>query len=696
MQVEGTGLHQIAAADVLLQLWHHAHHQDISERARVRRFSLDAQGPGSSNHRRGSNGSSGNGLVSTPCLPDSEGGETSGDENGTSSEEGMLTWHQLRSLGWTYIPGSRLGDSLTDFFYMPPGVTVENAIKYQNAFNTMDQVQTYLTGESVPSSVYSDLLGKRRRDSPTSDHEADLLGLNTPTLKYSRNGNDICGVVSKRGIPCPQRAGTCPYHSSTVYEESGMRDQYEEDEDNYSYQDDDLDQGLCGVMSQRGLQCPHRREVCPYHTDAQRAQARMEQRRSKEGPKKARNASKSYGDPDIADRRWGSSGKQHESGVELCGVIGARGLPCAVRKGACPYHQAGGVAPAEAEAELCGVISQRGLPCTHRKHICPYHSENGSRRSRELKKTASEASFGGDLSINGGEEGNVRRKLPQPTVPRSPSDIDSGNGEDGKLSWKDLRRKGWSYVPGSRLGEALIDFFYLPPGISVEGAVKYQNAFTSMDQVQAYLAGESLQKPLVQGKRRRDTPSYLTSEGISNPTTPRWRAARAAREGGYGRDQDLDDTLSGGSYVHTKKFSTGGEDVCGVVSQRGLRCPHKRSTCPYHFDRRAAPEVIKASETPAHEQRGATFKVEATLLEVSSKGLKDPNTASVSVKAEVSDEKPAIANAGVDENTDPFAVPAELEALARQKQSQLKQQPEADAASSVALSAVESPTPETG
>jgi len=142
MQVDRTGLHQIAAADALLQLWHHAHHQDISERARVRRTSLDAQGPGSSNHRRGSNGSSGNGLVSTPCLPDSEGAETSGDEDVNISQEDTLTWHQLRSLGWTFIPGSRLGDSLTDFFYMPPGVTVENAIKYHNAFNSMDQVDT--------------------------------------------------------------------------------------------------------------------------------------------------------------------------------------------------------------------------------------------------------------------------------------------------------------------------------------------------------------------------------------------------------------------------------------------------------------------------------------------------------------------------------------------------------------------------
>jgi len=176
-------------------------------------------------------------------------------------------------------------------------------------------VQTYLTGESVPSSVYSDILGKRRRDSPTSDHEADhMLGLNTPTIKYNRNGNDICGVVSKRGIPCPQRAGTCPYHSSMVYDEEdggirGYEAEYEyETEDNYQYQDDDLDQGLCGVMSQRGLQCPHRREVCPYHTDPQRAQARMEARRSKDGSKKARHASQrvNYGDLDM-----GGESRQH-------------------------------------------------------------------------------------------------------------------------------------------------------------------------------------------------------------------------------------------------------------------------------------------------------------------------------------------------------------------------------------------------
>jgi len=354
-------------------------------------------------------------------------------------------------------------------------------------------------------------------------------------------------------------------------------------------------------------------------------------------------------------------------------------------------------APAAAEAELCGVISQRGLPCTHRKHICPYHSENGSRRSRELKKTTSEASFGGDASIYEDDEDYVRRKLPQTTVaPRSPSDVDSGNGEDGKLSWKELRRKGWSYVPGSRLGESLIDFFYLPPGVSVEGAIKYQNAFTAMDQVQAYLAGESLQKPLVEGKRRRDIPSYLTAEGISNPTTPRWRAARAAREGVYGRDQDLDDTLSGGSYVHTKKFSNSGEDICGVVSQRGLRCPHKRSSCPYHFDRRASAEVMNPTETITREQRGATFKVETTLLDVSgTKAPKDPSSVSASVKEEVSDDEPTIAKTGVDENTDPLKspLPAELEALARQKQLQLEQQSEATAASSVAVPAVESTTP---
>lgn len=681
-----TGLHQIAAADVLLQLWHHAHHQDITDRSRMRRASLDAQGSGGPIHRRGSRTDSGNGLVSTPCLPDSEGGETSGDEDGTSGEEGKLTWKQLRSMGWSYIPGSRLGDSLADFFYLPPGVTVENAIKYENAFNTMEQVQSYLTGETVPSSVYSDLLGKRRRDSPTSDHEADMLGFNTPTLKYSRHGKEICGVVSKRGIPCPQRAGSCPYHSSFVYEDEGSEEYYE---DQYADQyEDELDTGICGVMSQRGLQCPHRKEVCPYHTDAQRAQARADLRRGKDGPKKSRTA-RGQGDPDTSDRRWGLGSKQYEPGVELCGVIGARGLPCAVRKGACPYHSVSG-ATVPPEAELCGVISQRGLPCTHRKHICPYHSENGSRRARDLKKTNSDSSFGGDLS---GDEGQVRRKLPEATVPKSPSEIDNPNGEDGKLSWKELRRRGWSYVPGSRLGESLIDFFYLPPGVSVEGAIKYQNAFNSMDQVQAYLAGESLQRTVVQGKRRRDIPSYL-SEGSSNPTTPRWRAARQAREGGYARDQDLDDTLSGGSYIHTKKLSTVGDDVCGVVSQRGLRCPHKKSTCPYHYDRKGS-RRNSASEPPVAKPRGATFKVEATPLDVTRKESQGSIAQEVVKEEEGKDEvvtKNELPVEGVDENTDPLSpctVPAEVEALARQKQMLVEEQNDAPLAAGAAVPAVE-------
>ena len=32
----------------------------------------------------------------------------------------------------------------------------------------------------------------------------------------TENNNRICGVMSKRGIPCQQRAGACPYHGPTA------------------------------------------------------------------------------------------------------------------------------------------------------------------------------------------------------------------------------------------------------------------------------------------------------------------------------------------------------------------------------------------------------------------------------------------------------------------------------------------------
>ena len=80
-------------------------------------------------------------LDGTSCLTDSEGDTNS--EAASGDEDDHLTWKQLRSRGWSYVPGSRLGESLIDYFYLPPGVGAENAIKQQNAFQSMEEVRAW-------------------------------------------------------------------------------------------------------------------------------------------------------------------------------------------------------------------------------------------------------------------------------------------------------------------------------------------------------------------------------------------------------------------------------------------------------------------------------------------------------------------------------------------------------------------------
>merc|ERR1712216_332916 len=120
-------------------------------------------------------------LSATPCLPDSD-AEIICDEE--PSDDGKMTWKYLRKLGWSYVPGSRLGDALIDLFYLPPGIEVEAAIKYKTAFCSMDQVQAYLTGEP---SVARDGLGKRRRDGTPTNGQSDTLDILTPRHPAGRH-----------------------------------------------------------------------------------------------------------------------------------------------------------------------------------------------------------------------------------------------------------------------------------------------------------------------------------------------------------------------------------------------------------------------------------------------------------------------------------------------------------------------------
>lgn len=521
-------------------------------------------------------------LVSTPCLPDSEDDTTDEESPGGAHEGKQLTWKRLRGLGWTYVPGSRLGESLIDFFYLAPGINVERAVKYKNAFSSTEQVQAYLAGGELPAS--GSTLGKRRRDSPSSDEQSEPIGVHTPkNTRHNRLGKGICGVMSKRGMPCPQRAGACPYHNTVAYKNAEEEEMEMGDDD----EEHDIDDGLCGVVSQRGLRCPHRREVCPYHTEAQRSCARRSdhgQSVSKDmqgTAKKTRNTARRDGD---SDRRFDRP------------------------------KTADDLVNGDTTEELCGVISQRGLPCAHRKHICPYHSENGSRRAKPKVVTAE---IDSDHTKDVSAEPQIGRRAKE--TPQSPSEMESG--EEGKLSWKDLRRQGWSYVPGSRLGESLIDYFYLPPGVAVESAVKYKNAFDSMSQVQAWLAGDAIEDRRPEGKRRRDTP-YFFHHMSSSPTDRSRRSpdARTGRTGPGGAefhdtkilddgddgDSDFEEGYSGRARSQcgspTGRYN-GSSQMCGVMSQRGLRCPQKRGACPYHSNRKRVQQEEKAAEEKAAEEK---------------------------------------------------------------------------------------------
>jgi len=494
-------------------------------------------------------------LVDTPCLPDSDGDTT--DEEVVEAG-GKLTWKQLRNLGWSYVPGSRLGESLIDFYYLAPGVNVERAIKNENAFYSMDQVRAYLVGGELPSELCSEGLGKRRRDSPSSEDQAEALVTSTP--KHSRQHSKlICGVMSKRGIPCPQRSGSCPYHSMTASD----LEQNEEDPEDEAMEEEDL--GLCGVVSQRGLPCPHRREVCPYHTDAQRAMTQH----TDDSPHLSQR--------DLDAKRTRSSAKKDDDSASFPSLsehvdpkptdrMAGQQAPLDDRATSSPE-----------DSELCGVISQRGLSCSHRKQTCPYHSKNRSRRARDARKAAEATAEPTELSEKGEEASLV------PTQSSRGKDIllftpleMEGSVEDGKLSWKDIRRQGWSYVPGSRLGESLIDYFYLAPDVAVESAVKYKNAFESMEQVQAYLSGEELQPTAQQmeGKRRRDSPRGKSPE-LRESSRGKKHSDDGIAEGG-------EDVQSGsGSDSITRRSNTGSHNAqpCGTASvpDVGADKPTKRA-----------------------------------------------------------------------------------------------------------------------
>jgi len=73
-----------------------------------------------------------------------------------------------------------------------------------------------------------------------------------------------CGVISQRGLPCPQRKESCPYHRRPSVTKAAPPPPPTQ-----SHPIRVVEKGkkeVCGVMSQRGLRCPQKRGACPYHS----------------------------------------------------------------------------------------------------------------------------------------------------------------------------------------------------------------------------------------------------------------------------------------------------------------------------------------------------------------------------------------------------------------------------------------------
>eukprot|EP00658_Telonema_sp_P-2_P060730 TRINITY_DN4956_c0_g2_i15.p1 TRINITY_DN4956_c0_g2~~TRINITY_DN4956_c0_g2_i15.p1 ORF type:complete len:671 (-),score=135.22 TRINITY_DN4956_c0_g2_i15:615-2627(-) len=94
-------------------------------------------------------------------------------------------------------------------------------------------------------------------------HYVDWEVPNEPEPKPERRSAqpawDMCGVISQRGLPCPQRKESCPYHRRGNRAEAATPNsprslEFKEERE------------ICGVMSQRGLVCPQKKGSCPYHS----------------------------------------------------------------------------------------------------------------------------------------------------------------------------------------------------------------------------------------------------------------------------------------------------------------------------------------------------------------------------------------------------------------------------------------------
>lgn len=70
----------------------------------------------------------------------------------------------------------------------------------------------------------------------------------------------MCGVISQRGLPCPQRKESCPYHRRNAVKTETPPASPRAEKVNGKRE-------ICGVMSQRGLRCSQRKGACPYHSN---------------------------------------------------------------------------------------------------------------------------------------------------------------------------------------------------------------------------------------------------------------------------------------------------------------------------------------------------------------------------------------------------------------------------------------------
>lgn len=83
-----------------------------------------------------------------------------------------------------------------------------------------------------------------------------------PERKASQPSWPMCGVISQRGLPCPQRKDSCPYHRRGP----AAKAQAPTPPASPRVEKVNSKKDVCGVMSQRGLRCSQKKGSCPYHS----------------------------------------------------------------------------------------------------------------------------------------------------------------------------------------------------------------------------------------------------------------------------------------------------------------------------------------------------------------------------------------------------------------------------------------------